>query len=93
MPIVKKAADSAAVQAFWAKNPGYKVAYEQLLNGPVNSATVGSVIGNYVGVRDAVRDGENSMFLNGTAPNAALKDTASKATTEIDDYNVQIGAD
>ncbi len=92
VPIVKAAADSAGVQALWAKNPGYKVAYEQLLNGPTNSATAGSVIGNYVGVRDAVRDGENSMFLNGTAPNAALKDTASKATTEIDNYNVQIGA-
>jgi sn-glycerol 3-phosphate transport system substrate-binding protein len=92
VPIVKAAADSAAVQAFWAKNPGYKVAYEQLLNGPTNSATAGSVIGNYVGVRGAVRDGENSMFLSGTAPNSALKDAASKATTEIDNYNVQIGA-
>ena len=92
LPIVKAAADSSAVQAFWVKNPGYKVAYEQLLNGPTNPATAGSVIGNYVGVRDAVRDGENSMFLSGTAPAAALKDTASKVTTEIRDYNVQIGA-
>ena len=28
----------------------------------------GSVIGQYTGVRDAVRDAENSMFLNGTDP-------------------------
>ncbi|MET0895809.1 MAG: ABC transporter substrate-binding protein [Acidimicrobiia bacterium] len=90
LPIVKKAADSPEVAAFWAKNPGYKVAYEQLLNGPVNTATSGSVIGDYVGVRKAVEDGENSMFLNGTAPDAAVKTTASNATTAMDDYNVRV---
>ena len=44
------------MQAFWAEKPNYKVAYDQLLNGPTNPATSGSVIGNYVGVRDAVRE-------------------------------------
>ena len=72
------------MQDYWAKNPGYKVAYDQLLSGPTNPATAGSVIGNYVGVRDAVREGENSMFLKGTAPKTALKDAATKATAEID---------
>ncbi len=64
------------MQAYWAANPFYKVAYDQLLNGPTNVATAGSVIGNYTGVRDAVRDAENSMFLNGTDPKAALKSAA-----------------
>jgi sn-glycerol 3-phosphate transport system substrate-binding protein len=91
IPIRKSAAETSTVQQFWAQNPGYKVAYDQLLNGPVNDATAGSVIGNYVQVRDAVREGENSMFLNGTAPNTALKDAASKATSEIVDYNARVG--
>ena len=74
LPIRKTAAASAAMQAYWAKNPAYKVAYDQLLNGPVNAATSGSVIGDYKGVRDAVRDGENSMFLEGKDPKSALED-------------------
>ena len=49
------------------------------------------MIGDYVQVRDAVREGENAMFLNGTAPNTAVKDAATKATSEIDDYNVRVG--
>ena len=68
------------MQAYWEANPSYKVAYDQLLNGPTNVATAGSVIGNYTGVRDALRDAENSMFLNGTDPKAALK----SAQTERD---------
>ena len=65
--IRKSAAESTTVQDFWAQNPTYKVAHDQLLSGLNNAATAGSVIGNYVQVRDAVREGENSMFLNGTA--------------------------
>jgi sn-glycerol 3-phosphate transport system substrate-binding protein len=91
VPIRESAADSKVMTDYWAANPEFKVAYDQLLNGPTNSATAGSVIGNYLEVRDAVRDGENSMFLEGTAPNAALKSAASTATNEIDDYNVRVG--
>jgi sn-glycerol 3-phosphate transport system substrate-binding protein len=91
IPIRKSAASSTTMKDFWAKNPSYQVAYDQLLNGPTNNATAGSVIGSYVQVRGAVQDGENAMFVNGTAPNAALKDAASKATAAIDDYNVRIG--
>ena len=60
------------MQDYWAKNPGYKVAYDQLLNGPQQRRRPsGSVIGHYTGVRDAVRDAENSMFLEGKRPEGA----------------------
>jgi sn-glycerol 3-phosphate transport system substrate-binding protein len=91
LPIRKGAADSAAMQQYWAQNPSYKVAYDQLASGPVNVATSGSVIGNYTGARDAVRDAENSMFLEGKDPKSALKDAGSNATSAIDDYNSKIG--
>jgi len=91
LPIRKQAAQSSQMQAFWSANPYYKVAYDQLASGPVNAATAGSVIGDYVEVRDAVRDGENSMFLNSTAPAAAVKSTASNATAKIKDYNDRLG--
>jgi sn-glycerol 3-phosphate transport system substrate-binding protein len=91
IPIRKAAADSAAMQQYWAQNPFYKIAYDQLSSGPTNVATSGSVIGNYVGARDAVRDAENRMFLEGTDPKTAVKDAGSNATTAIDDYNSKIG--
>ncbi len=91
LPIRQSSADSAAMQDYWAKNPTYKVAYDQLLNGPSDIATAGSVIGDNSGVRDAVRDAENSMFLEGKDPKAALAAAAQNATTAIDDYNNRIG--
>jgi hypothetical protein len=49
------------------------------------------VIGDHNDVRDAVRDAENSMFLEGKDPKAALAAAAQNATTAIDDYNSRIG--
>src|SRR3954452_694245 len=91
LPILKKSAASPEMQQYWQQNPQYKVAYDQLLNGPTNVATSGSVIGNYTGARDALRDAENSMFLNGTDPKTALKNAAKNATAAIDDYNSRLG--
>jgi sn-glycerol 3-phosphate transport system substrate-binding protein len=92
LPIVKKAAESAEVKDFWAKNPGYQVAYNQLLSGVNSAATAGSVIGPYKAVDDAIRDAENSMFLNGTSPDAAVKNAASAVTAAIADYNLRVPA-
>jgi sn-glycerol 3-phosphate transport system substrate-binding protein len=91
LPILKSSANSAAMKDYWAKNPYYKVAYDQLVNGPTNVATSGSVIGNYTGARDAVRDAENSMFLNGTDPKTALTNASNNATSAIQDYNSRVG--
>jgi sn-glycerol 3-phosphate transport system substrate-binding protein len=91
VPIRKSSAQSADMQDYWAKNPAYKVAYDQLVNGPTNAATSGSVIGNYTGARDAMRDAENSMFLNGTDPKTALNNAAKNATAAMQDYNSRVG--
>jgi sn-glycerol 3-phosphate transport system substrate-binding protein len=91
LPIRKAAADSSAMQQYWQQNPSFKVAYDQLANGPTTVATSGSVIGNYTGARDAMRDAENTMFLNGTDPKTALKDASKNATAAIDDYNTKLG--
>ena len=91
LPIRKASADSAAMQQYWAQNPAYKVAYDQLVSGPTTVATSGSVIGNYTGARDALRDAENSMFLEGKDPKSALKEASSNATSAIEEYNAKIG--
>jgi sn-glycerol 3-phosphate transport system substrate-binding protein len=91
MPIRKSSAASSDMQQYWQQNPEFKVAYDQLANGPTTVATSGSVIGNYTGARDAMRDAENSMFLNGTSPKTALKNASKNATGAIDDYNQKLG--
>jgi sn-glycerol 3-phosphate transport system substrate-binding protein len=91
LPVVKKAAALPVVKDFWAQNPGYEVAYDQLLAGVNSPATAGAVIGPYKDVIDAVRDAENTMFLSGTSPDAAVKSGADNATAAIVDYNQRIG--
>jgi sn-glycerol 3-phosphate transport system substrate-binding protein len=92
IPIRKSSASSSEMQQYWQTNPGFKVAYDQLLSGKDTTASAGSVIGENKGVRDAVRDQQNSMFLNGTSPKDALAAAAKAATAAIDDYNSRIGA-
>ena len=92
LPIRKSSAASTEMQDYWAKNPDFKVAYDQLVNGPDSIATAGSVIGPNTEVRGAVRDAENSMFLEGTDPKAAIAAAAKNATAAILDYNSRIGA-
>ncbi len=91
LPIRKSSADSTAMQDYWAKNPDFKVAYDQLVAGVNNVATSGSVIGPNIEVRQAVRDAENRMFLEGAAPSTALAEAAKSATAAIEDYNSRIG--
>jgi sn-glycerol 3-phosphate transport system substrate-binding protein len=91
IPIRKAAAATPAMQDYWTKNPTYKVAYDQLLSGPNTVATSGPVIGDYTSVRNAVRDGFNSMFLESKDPKATLKSTADTANSAITDYNSRVG--
>ncbi len=90
VPISKESVKDAVLLAQWAKEPGYKVAYDQLLAGKDNVATAGPVIGDYAGVRDVVRDAETKMLAEGTNPKAALSAAAAAATKVIQDYNARV---
>ncbi len=91
VPIRKSSVKEQVLLAQWAASPGYKVAYDQLLSGKDDVATAGPVIGNYAGVRDAVRDAETKMLAEGGDPKAAIKAAAAAATAAIQDYNTRIG--
>ena len=90
VPIRKSAAASATVQDFWAKNPTYRVAYDQLL-APGGPAANGSVIGAYQGVRDSVRDGLVAMLSQGLSPEQAVARAQRGADRAIRDYNTRVG--
>jgi len=91
VPIRKSSVPLPPIQQLWAKIPGYKVAYDQLVNGPSNVATAGPVIGDYISVRNAVRNAEESMFSNGTNPKSALAQAEKNATSAIQAYNSRVG--
>jgi sn-glycerol 3-phosphate transport system substrate-binding protein len=90
VPIRESSVDTPAIQNLWRTTPGYKVAYDQLLSGKDDIATQGPVIGAYQAVRDAVLAGEQQMFTQGKAPDAALKDAASEANSAMQEYNSRV---
>jgi sn-glycerol 3-phosphate transport system substrate-binding protein len=89
IPIRESAADDRALQQKWRRDPAFQVGYEQLLAGPTNDATVGSLIGDYQGVRDAVRDAMEAM-LRGRSPDDALAQAQRDATEKIRAYNDRV---
>ena len=90
VPIRKSSVKDPVLLAQWAKEPGYKVAYDQLLSGKDDVATAGPVIGDYAGVRDVVRDAETKMLSEGTDPKTAIKAAAAAASKAIQDYNARV---
>ena len=91
VPIRKSSLNEKVLLDRWASEPGYRVAYDQLLAGKNDIATAGPVIGDYAGVRDIVRDAETKMLAQGTDPMTAIKNAATAATAAIQDYNTRVG--
>jgi ABC-type glycerol-3-phosphate transport system substrate-binding protein len=75
----------------WAQSPNYKVAYDQLVNGPNNAATSGPVIGAYQAVRDAILIAQQKMFTQNLAPAKALAEAKRGADAAILEYNQRVG--
>lgn len=91
VPVRESAPDDPDLAEKWAADPAFRVGYDQLLSGPTNDATVGSVIGDYQGVRNAVRDGLTSMLTQGVSPQEALEAADRKADAAIEEYNRRVG--
>jgi sn-glycerol 3-phosphate transport system substrate-binding protein len=91
IPVRRSATKLPAIEQLWVEEPGFKVAYDQLVTGVENTATAGPVIGPYQAVRDAVIAQLESLLTQGKAPKAAVKDAAEKGTAAIEEYNSRVG--
>jgi sn-glycerol 3-phosphate transport system substrate-binding protein len=91
VPLRKSATDLPVIKTLWAQHPEYKVAYDELVTGPNNTATAGPVIGDYKGVHDAVLEAWQSMLTQGTKPKTALKQAKHDADAAIAEYNSRVG--
>jgi sn-glycerol 3-phosphate transport system substrate-binding protein len=92
IPIRKSAVTSPTITSLWASNPNFKVAYNQLLSGPVNPATDGSVVGPYLTINKVMVDAMNTMYQRGASPSAALKTAGQHVNGVLSSYNGRIGA-
>jgi sn-glycerol 3-phosphate transport system substrate-binding protein len=91
IPTRKSVAQDPSVQQLYAQKPFLKIPFDQLETGALNLTTSGSIIGDYQGVRDAVRDALDRMLTQGQAPAAALRQAEREATARIQDYNTRVG--
>lgn len=97
IPIRESATELPPITEAWAARPELRIAYDQLLSGADNEATAGPVIGAYGsaggndGVRGAIVEGLNSMFVRNVPAADALAQTAEKADERIQEYNSRVG--
>ena len=91
VPIRRSATTTATIKNLWAATPGFKVAYQQLVNGATTKATAGAVIGPFPQVRTDVLNAEESMYQQGVSPATALKNAASAVNATISQYNQSLG--
>jgi sn-glycerol 3-phosphate transport system substrate-binding protein len=90
VPVRESSVELPAMKQQWAKEPGYKIAYDQAIAGVNDAGTQGPVIGAYQAVRDAVLAGELEMFTQGKAPAAALKRAAELSNRAMQEYNSRV---
>ena len=91
VPIRRSVAASREVQKRWAEDPNYRTSYDQLVGGPTNLATIGPVIGDFLGVRAAVVEGITSMLSGDATPRAALASTQRAVDKVVSAYNARVG--
>ena len=76
----------------WVQDPNYRVGFTQLTTGALSNANIGSLIGDYQGVRNSVLDGLVQMLSNHQSPQAAAAIAEQEANAKIQGYNARVGS-
>ena len=91
-PVRLSATKLPVLVAKWKADPSFQVAYEQLTTGTLNNSNLGSLIGDYQGVRNSIRDGMIQMLSSHFSPKAAAQYAQQEANAAISAYNERVGA-
>lgn len=92
VPTVKGAVSEPALVEHWKAKPIFRVGYDQLLAGELTDANVGTLVGEYQGLRNAVRDGFVRMNRQGQDPDEAAEQAEAEADIVMQEYNDRVGA-
>jgi sn-glycerol 3-phosphate transport system substrate-binding protein len=91
VPVRESAVELPELQQRWAEVPGFRTAYDQLLEGADNDATAGAVVGDSAAVREAVEDALTRMYLDDQPPADALAQGVADADAAIAAYEERLG--
>jgi sn-glycerol 3-phosphate transport system substrate-binding protein len=80
-----------ALVTYWKEHPSYRTGYDQLISGPLNDATGGSLIGDYQSVRNATRDALIRILQYHDSVDEAAERAATEASFAMQEYNDRVG--
>ena len=93
-PVRKDVQESEEIQTFWAENPNFATAVDQLFTTPTtledgtpNYAVLGGRAGPGPAVRQIVVEAYSRVLDDGLSPQEALDEAATKANDELENYN------
>jgi len=87
VPIRSDAASQPIMKAFYSKYPTLKAAYTEIMQGKVDNATAGPLLGDYYAVNNDIVTYENTLLTTSDSPSSLLSAAASKVTSDIQSYN------
>lgn len=90
IPLRTSTSELPAIREFWASNPQFRVAFDQLSGEDVTDANAGAVVGPFIEIRRAIVEALESMVLQDKSPTDAVRDAARNATDAIASYNERI---
>ena len=85
-PVRNSSVDALEAEGWFEQNPNYRVAFDQLLDTQVNSATAGALSGNMQELR-AITEETMQRIFNGAAVDAELERAATLAEARLAEYN------
>ena len=91
VPTVMSATEVPELIAKWEAQPMFRTGYDQLLTGDLSDANVGTLVGEYQGLRNSVRDGMIRMLRQGVPPEEAASQARAEADIAIQEYNDRVG--
>ncbi len=92
-PVREDAVESAEIQDFWAENPNFATAFEQLnttettIDGEPNYAVLGGRAGPFPAIRQLIVQAYSRVLDDGLSPQEALDEAAQSANDELENYN------
>jgi len=89
VPVRKSAVSLAPLVSTWAKVPGFRVPYKQLLASPTNAATAGYVAGAAGEIDQSILNALEALA-SGMPPTQAIAQAAAGANSAISSYNERV---
>lgn len=93
-PVLMELQDDPQLQEFWAENPNFATAIDQLFTTPTtledgspNYAVLGGRAGPFPAIRQIIIEAYSRVLDDGLSPQEALDEAAEKANEELENYN------